>query len=69
MAVGGGDEEEEWTYIGGGRISMVDFVVTNGKAGELVEKVEVGRRVESDQPTEVVVEGKIQREGVSRVRG
>lgn len=64
-----GDEEGEWLYIGGGRVSVVDFVVTNEKARELVEKVEVGGKVESNQqPIEVVIAEKIQGEGVSRVK-
>lgn len=43
---------------------MVDFVLTNERARELVEKVEVGERVESDyQPIEVIIEGQIQRKG------
>lgn len=53
-----GDEEGEWTYVGGRGMSVIDYVVTNRQAGERIEKFAVGGKVDSDhQPLEVILKG------------
>lgn len=56
METRGGDEEGEWTYIGSRGESAVDYVLRNYRAGDKIEKLEIGERVESDhQPIEVTL--------------
>lgn len=43
-----GDEEGEWTYVGGRGRSVIDYVVTGEKAFGEVEKMEVEGKVDSD---------------------
>lgn len=50
------DEEGDWTYIGSRRTSVVVYVLSNYKAGNKIEKLKIGKRVESDhQPVEVTL--------------
>lgn len=58
-----GDEEGEWTYIGSGGVSVVDYVLRNYRAGDKMERLEIGERVESDhQPIEVTLKTRMERE-------
>lgn len=42
------DEEGEWTYIGSRGVSVVDYVLRNYRAGDKIEKLEIGERAKSD---------------------
>lgn len=58
-----GDETEEWTYLGGRGISVVDYIIVNQKGWDRMEKLTIGDRVESDyQPLEVEIRGEVERE-------
>lgn len=58
-----GDEEREWTYIRSREVSVVDYVLRNYRAGDKIEKLEIGERVESDhQPIEVTLKTRVERE-------
>lgn len=49
MILNGSDKEEGgWTYIGEKRASVIDYVVTNNRAAEEIEKMVTGVRTESD---------------------
>lgn len=45
---GSGKEEGGWTYIGEKRASVIDYVVTNNRTAEEIEKMVTGVRTESD---------------------
>lgn len=45
---GSGEEEGSWTYIGERGALVIDYVVTNDKATEEIERVEEGLRTKSD---------------------
>lgn len=52
------NKEGGWTYIGEVGASIVDYVIANDKAEEMIEKVGEGDRTESDHiPLEVELEG------------
>jgi len=58
-----GDERGEFTYTGGRRDSIIDYVIVNQRAWDRIEKLTVGKRVESDhQPLEIEVRGEFRRE-------
>jgi hypothetical protein len=45
-----GDEEEEWTYIGNRRETVIDYGIVKEEAWERVEEFKIGEWVESDHP-------------------
>lgn len=50
-----GDEEGEWTYMGPGEASVVDYAIENQKGWEKIKSFKVREIVESDhQPLETV---------------
>lgn len=58
-----GDERGEFTYTGGRGDSVIDYVIVNQGAWDRIEKLTVGKRVESDhQPLELEVRGEFRRE-------
>lgn len=58
-----GDEEGDWTYIGSRITLVVVYVLSNYKAGNKIEKLKIGKRVESDhQPVEVTLKMQRNRE-------
>lgn len=57
------DEERDWTCIGSRRTSVVVYVLSNYMAGNKIEKLKIGKRVESDhQPVEVTLKMQRNRE-------
>lgn len=58
-----GDERGEFTYTGGKGDSVIDhYVIINQRAWDRIEKLMVGKRVESDhQPLEIEVRGECKR--------
>lgn len=58
-----GDERGEFTYTGGKEDSVIDlYVIVNQRAWDRIEKLTVGKRVESDhQPLEIEVRGECKR--------
>ena len=55
--------DEEFTYIGGGGKSTIDYVVTNEEGEEIIEEMEVGTNTESDhQPLIVRINKKYSRQ-------
>jgi len=58
-----GDDKGEFTYTGGRKKSMMDYVLVNQKASDKIEKMEIENRVESDhQPLEIELGVKKKRE-------
>lgn len=54
------NKEGGWTYIGEVGVSIVDYVIANEKAEEIIKKVDEGDRTESDHvPMEVKLEGPV----------
>lgn len=52
----------EWTYIGSRGVSVVDYVLRNYRAGNKIEKLKIGERVESDhQPIEVTLKTRVEK--------
>jgi len=43
-----GDEEEEWTYMGGRGESVIDYVLREVGTKDYVERMEIGDQVDSD---------------------
>jgi len=66
-----GDEEGEWTYIGGRGESVNDYIITDERARKKIERMEVESRVDSDhQPVTVWIKGKnISGEGSGKRKG
>lgn len=57
-----GDEEGEYSQIGGRGISVIDYVIVNNIGFEEVEELEVEERVESDhQPLKLTVKARRER--------
>lgn len=52
-----GNEEEEYTFIGGRGDTVIDYVVENREVKERIIKIKIGDRVDSDhQPVEITME-------------
>ena len=50
------DREGEWTYIGAGGKSMIDYLVTNTEGREIIEDMKVGNSEDSyHQPIETIL--------------
>lgn len=55
------NNEGGWTYIGGSGVSVIDYVVANEKAEEMIRKVVERERIESDHvPLEVELEAQME---------
>lgn len=58
-----GDEEGEWTFIGGRGCTTIDYVVRNEAGRDKIQKIKVGNRLKSDHlPLEIKMKTKIQGE-------
>lgn len=49
-----GDEEGEWTYTGGGKESIIDYVIGERELKDWVEKLEIVDKVDSDHHSVVM---------------
>lgn len=58
----GGDEEGEYTYVGGRGGTVIDYILGDEEVREKVERLEIGEEVESDhQPVIAWVRGRVGR--------
>lgn len=58
-----GDEEEQWTYLGGGRKSTIDYVITNLEERDEIKKLEIGDTIDSDHiPVMIELDSPIEEE-------
>lgn len=64
-----GDEKGNWTYIGGGGMSVIDYIVVNDTARQEVLKMEVGDQVDSDHlPLGVWIRAREEKRGIEKKR-
>lgn len=59
-----GDEEGEFTYIGGREETVIDYIIGDDKMREKIERVEIGEEVDSDhQPVIAWIKGSMNKGG------
>lgn len=64
-----GDEEGEFTFTGGKRDTVIDYIVGNRKVKEKMKQMRIGDRVDSDhQPVDVTLGGGETGSGVGKRR-
>lgn len=63
-----GDEDGEFTYVGGRGSTVIDYILGDGETKKRIERMMVSDKVDSDHfPVEVEIK-RVEREGDERVK-